>query len=312
MTPMPADAGYVWRPAQPSQPGVRLNEPSSIAPEPVPERYRVPPPPQSQEPPNADKVPNNGSLPDGDRSPNTDQRQLTPAMPADIALFNPVRERIASGLRPGSMEGFNWLNSKGYQAVLYLHAPDVSDDADRKVVESRGMKFLSLSVTPKNLSPELVEQFFRIVNDAGNQPLFVYDTNGSLVGGLWFLYFRIVDRMDSEEAARKAIQLGLKAVKDAQAADAPYVEMWDAVQTYMRDAATRDCPKTGIGSELRGFRKAWPFAFPATRRMTLLFPLSFHTSNTTHCHYSFANHYLRLASSISSLLKPFHKGYSEM
>ena len=99
------------------------------------------------------------------------------------------------------------------------------------------MKYLSMDVSPKDLSPLVVEEFFRIVNDPANWPLFVYDNDGSLMGGLWYLYFRIVDKVESGDAARKAIQLGLKEVKDGQAADSPYAEMWDAVQEYMRKQA---------------------------------------------------------------------------
>ncbi len=72
------------------------------------------------------------------------------------------------------------------------------------------MKYLSLEVAPQTLSQTTVDQFNRLVSDPLNYPLFVYDKDGSLAGGLWYLYFRTVERTTDSEARKRAQRLGLR------------------------------------------------------------------------------------------------------
>jgi hypothetical protein len=90
------------------------------------------------------------------------------------------------------------------------------------------MKYLNLEVSPTTLSGSVVDEFNRIVNDGANRPLFVYDKDGSLVGGLWYLHFRTVDKLGDEEARKQASRLGLKEPgNDEERA------LWLAIQKYI-------------------------------------------------------------------------------
>ena len=62
----------------------------------------------------------------------------------------------------------------------------------------------------QQLDRATVDHFNRLVSDAGRHPLFVYDTDGSLTGSMWYLYFRRVERLDDAAARAKAERLGLK------------------------------------------------------------------------------------------------------
>src|SRR5260370_74537 len=68
------------------------------------------------------------------------------------------RAQVASGLRP-LLDGLDWLQAKRHKTVLHIRAPGEDDAADRREIEKRGLKSLSLEVSPQTLSPAIVEQF---------------------------------------------------------------------------------------------------------------------------------------------------------
>jgi protein tyrosine phosphatase (PTP) superfamily phosphohydrolase (DUF442 family) len=145
----------------------------------------------------------------------------------DIPQFAEVLPKVASGLQPFP-DGVTWLQEKGFRTVLHLRQPGEDDAIARKVFEKRNVRFLSLAVSPGNLTRETVETFNRIVTTEPNLPLYVYDKDGSLAGGLWYLYFRLVEKTTDEKARAEAERLGLKAD-----AEGPHRTMWVAVQNYL-------------------------------------------------------------------------------
>ena len=90
------------------------------------------------------------------------------------------------------------------------------------------MKFASLAVSPETLTRDLVDQFNHLVTDPANQPLFVYDKDGTLAGALWYLHFRMIDRQSDEEARTNATRLGLR--DDASPGSR---ELWLAIQKVL-------------------------------------------------------------------------------
>jgi hypothetical protein len=152
----------------------------------------------------------------------------TPALPVGIPDFAvAIPDRVANGRKP-TLDGLDWLKANGYRAALSVRRPGGSDDADRKQFEQRGLKFTSLEVSPETLSWATVEAFARAVNDPSGRPLFVYDADGLLSGGLWFLYFRRIERLSDEAAKLRAARLGWR-----DSADGPHREMALAVQRLM-------------------------------------------------------------------------------
>lgn len=159
--------------------------------------------------------------------PAKSQREATPKMPVDIPQFAVAKPDVANGLEPFA-EGIAWLKAHGYRTVLHVRAPDEEDDAARRAFENGGLKYLSIQVSPRTLSKEIVDEFTRTVNDAGNRPLFVYDKDGSLAGGLWYLHFRLADKMTEEKARAEAAHLGFR-----QEEEGPHRTMWVAVQKFL-------------------------------------------------------------------------------
>jgi protein tyrosine phosphatase (PTP) superfamily phosphohydrolase (DUF442 family) len=161
--------------------------------------------------------------------PARDDRDATPQLPVDIPQFAMAAPKVASGQQP-LLDGIAWLQSHGYRTVLHIRAPGEDDSAALRQFEKHGLKYLSLEVSPANLTREVVEKFNKIVTDEANLPLFVYDRDSSLSGGLWYLYYRQVDKVDDYHARTEAAKLGFKAD-----ADGPHRDMWLAVQKYLAD-----------------------------------------------------------------------------
>lgn len=216
------------------EPNVRLFPPERLpdganAPpqpyDPNPPSVRLYPPGQTLEPPLA-KVPNPPGV--GPEKPKGNP-EPTPALPADIPGFARVKPQVATGLQPFP-EGVQWLSAQGYRAVLYVRAPGEDDSAAKKLFSGRGLRYVSLEVSPKTLTQAVVDQFNDVVADKGNLPLFVYDKDGALAGGLWYLHFRTAERLDDEKARQEAARLGF-----SPDSDGPHKNMWLAIQAYLRD-----------------------------------------------------------------------------
>jgi protein tyrosine phosphatase (PTP) superfamily phosphohydrolase (DUF442 family) len=150
-------------------------------------------------------------------------------LPVGIANFAKVKDDVSNGLRP-SFDGLDWLHSKGVKTVVYLRNGKEDDSSDRKQVENRGMKYVSLEVTPEKINAELVVEFNRLVNNADGRPLFVYDLNGTQAGAMWYLYFRTSEMYTDDEARVRAGRFGLK-----EKGDADQVALWTAVQKYLAE-----------------------------------------------------------------------------
>ncbi|MBV9125982.1 MAG: hypothetical protein JO112_21735 [Planctomycetes bacterium] len=216
--------GSTWQPR--ADGGVRLADPETTPSQSPPAAPRLLPPeitekpaPQTPEPPLAQPT----------RPEPLPERSAAPPLPVGIPQFGVARDQVASGLKP-SLDGLDWLQAKGYRTVLHLKAPGESDSADRQVVEKHGLKYLSLEVSPETLSRAVVDQFTRIVSDSGNFPVFVYDRDGMLAGGLWYLYFRTAEQQSDEVARMRAARLGLK-----EEATGAHRTMWVAIQKYLSE-----------------------------------------------------------------------------
>jgi hypothetical protein len=127
----------------------------------------------------------------------------------DIPLFVIIRKGIASGQAP-LLDGFDWLKKHGYRTVLHIRAPGEENSAARKQFEAKGLRYRSLEVSAATLSKELLEEFEKLVMDRNNQPLFVYDKDSSLLGPLWYLHFRVYDKLSDAVARKKAESLGYR------------------------------------------------------------------------------------------------------
>jgi hypothetical protein len=183
--------------ADPSSPDVRLGPPA-----PIRRESASIPPDATMEPPLAN-VPGDPRR-DGGAADNKDLPQAI-----DLPGFAIAAPGVASGLKPFP-DGIAWLAEKGYKTVLHLRAPGEDTAATRRMFEGKGMRYVSLVGSPARLSKQLYDSFVRLVKAAENHPLFVYDKDGSVAGGLWYLYYRVERNEPDEKARAEAQRLGLR------------------------------------------------------------------------------------------------------
>jgi protein tyrosine phosphatase (PTP) superfamily phosphohydrolase (DUF442 family) len=215
-------------------PGVRLGVPDSVAGAPQIAESKIPVAPLTPAPAGPSGTikllaPEFGSSSAPVTAPAASDPQAgTPTMPVGIVDFAPaIPDRVAGGRKP-ALDGLDWLKANGYKSAVLIRRPGESDAADRKQIETRRLTFQSLEVSPATLSAKTVDDFARLIGDSATQPLFVYDADGSLSGGLWYLYFRRVEKLSDEAARLRATRLGLK-----ESADGPQRDMWLAVQKVL-------------------------------------------------------------------------------
>jgi hypothetical protein len=225
-----SQGSYYWQPAEencerrPEESGERRPEDNGVRLEPPVRSFKEPPRSQPRMP-RVDEKSNVTEKPKVTEE--TDDGDQASPLPVGIAQFAVAREGVTSGLKP-SLDGFDWLKEKGYRTVLHVRKPKADDSGDRKQAQKRGFKFVSLEVSPATLTAKVIKDFTRIIQDNKGYPLFVYDEDGALAGGLWYLYFRTVEN-DSDESARvKASRLGLK-----EDGDGDHLAMWTAIQKYL-------------------------------------------------------------------------------
>jgi hypothetical protein len=148
--------------------------------------------------------------PESATAPATRKSASSPVLPVGIAEFAvAIPDKLAAGRKP-LLDGLDWLKDHGYRTALFLHRPGEPDAADRRQFAARGLTFLSLEVPSEDPAKKTGDEFNRLVGDTASQPLFVYDKDGSLAGGLWYQYFRRVERLDADAAKLRAGRLGLR------------------------------------------------------------------------------------------------------
>lgn len=219
----PPAAAPGWQPAQAR---VQLGSPVPTETDPLLDS-RQPPPAQPM--PNS-PIPSPASEPKESQPAPQQPKEKAPASPLPVGIphFAIAKKGVAAGLRPMLDGGLDWLQDNRYKTVLHIVSPGEDDSADRKQVEKRGMTYLRLEISPQTLTLRKVEEFNRIVSNRDNYPLFVYDKDGSLAGGLWYLHFRFTEYLGDLDSRAQAAALGLQ-----PNGEGPHREMWLAIQNFL-------------------------------------------------------------------------------
>jgi hypothetical protein len=128
----------------------------------------------------------------------------------DIPGFTVIKKGIASGQRP-DLGGPDWLKKHRYRTVLHVVPPGEDDSAARRMFEGKGLHYVPLEASAATLSQEVLERFEKAINDPLMQPVFAYAEDNALLGALWYLHFRVHDKLSPEKARVRAERLGYKA-----------------------------------------------------------------------------------------------------
>lgn len=133
-----------------------------------------------------------------------------PKVTGDLPHFLQVDETLYRGGQP-TEEGFQRLATLGIKTVVSFRLHDEGDLSEREISERLGMRWVNIpfhsSQTP---SEAQIQQFFDVVLDPANQPLFVHCYEGKNRTGMLLALYRIVhDGWEGEEALEEALRLGL-------------------------------------------------------------------------------------------------------
>jgi protein tyrosine phosphatase (PTP) superfamily phosphohydrolase (DUF442 family) len=202
------------------EPSVQLAAPELSAPGPA----QSPEPPVAGSPP---AVPERRDAPPAPPQTVPERREPVVAAPIDIPQFSMARAKVANGLQPFP-DGIAWLRDHGYKTVLHVRGDGIDDAAARRQFEKYGLRYVALNADPRTLSKEAVDYFNKFVSDEASQPLFVYDRDGSLTGGLWYLHYRLMEGWSDEKARAEAARLGFRQERDDR-----HRTMWIAIQKLL-------------------------------------------------------------------------------
>lgn len=161
-------------------------------------------------------------------SPDVGEKNI-PDLPVDIPQFMEVKKDVYSGQKP-FVEGLQWLKDKGFKTIIHVMQPDEDDTIARRQFEAKGFKYVSIKVSPQTLDRKVIDEFNHIIGDVTNHPVFVFDKNSALAGGLWYLHFRIIDRLSDDLARQEARRIGFKEDQDGI-----HRQMWLAIQKFLEN-----------------------------------------------------------------------------
>jgi protein tyrosine phosphatase (PTP) superfamily phosphohydrolase (DUF442 family) len=165
---------------------------------------QMPPGKSRSEYPRSPNVPRGAILGDPDY---VERPRVVEADPPKDESGPPATKRPES---PDVPVGLDWLKAQGYKTVVYIRNPKDDDTTDRRQVERRGMKFVSLSVTADTLSKDWIDNFNETVGRSADRPVFVYSRDASVAAAVWYLHLRTAEFLTHDEARLRAARLGLK------------------------------------------------------------------------------------------------------
>lgn len=106
--------------------------------------------------------------------------------------------------------GFADAKGRGIRTVINLRPPSEQKGFDeKKVVESLGLSYVSIPVTPQDLDDEKVEQFIAALK-AAEKPVLVHCASGGRVSALWAAHLGRSYGVSPEEAVALAARSGLR------------------------------------------------------------------------------------------------------
>lgn len=118
---------------------------------------------------------------------------------------------LAPGLYRGGQpteEGYRRLKELGVRTILNFRHEKDQIEWDRKQAQKWGMRYVSLPWTIYGDSePEILEDFFRTLEDPSSRPLFMHCRRGTeRTGVMSALYYMKYEGLSAEEAYRKATE----------------------------------------------------------------------------------------------------------
>lgn len=123
-------------------------------------------------------------------------RALSPEQIPGVANFAQVTPFLYRGEQP-TAEGFAELKRHGIRTVVSLR----SFNSDRDSLRGTGLRYIRIGAKPWHPEDEDLIAFLKVVEDAGNHPVFVHCQHGSDRTGYMIAAYRMIEQGWSLDAA---------------------------------------------------------------------------------------------------------------
>jgi uncharacterized protein (TIGR01244 family) len=128
--------------------------------------------------------------------------------PKLIPGYTLLRPDVAGSGAPTD-EGIAQLRELGIGVVVDLRVPEEGTAAEKAAVESAGLVYVSLPITPETLSRADVAVLAAILDDADRAPMLLHCGSGNRVGGLW-MALRMREGASYDDAEAEGRRAGLR------------------------------------------------------------------------------------------------------
>ncbi len=103
------------------------------------------------------------------------------------------------------------LGRAGFKSVVDLRAPEEARGHDEAAaVQTAGMEYIPLPVTPATLRDESYDRFREVMRDPARRPILVHCATANRVGALLIPYLMLDEKRSAEESIQLARQAGLR------------------------------------------------------------------------------------------------------
>ena len=130
-----------------------------------------------------------------------------PRYSSTLPVLNSLNTWLSRGPQPREGD-LNILKSKGIRTVINFREESNWVQWEKGKVESLGMKYVSLpwNIT-KSVKPELLDEFFKVLDDPQNRPVFFHCKYGrDRSGVMTVLALMRYEKMSEEEARELALE----------------------------------------------------------------------------------------------------------
>ena len=119
----------------------------------------------------------------------------------DIYNFLQISDFVATSGQP-TKEQFSEIKNSEYQVVVNLALPTSSNalPGEKEIVEDLGMEYIHIPVVWEKPTIEDLEQFFSVMSENKDKKTFVHCAANMRVSAFMYLYRRLCDRVNKEEA----------------------------------------------------------------------------------------------------------------
>lgn len=126
----------------------------------------------------------------------------------NIYNFLKISDSIATSGQP-TKEQFSELKDSEYQVVVNLALPTSANalPGEKEIVEDLGMEYIHIPVVWENPKIEDLDRFFSVMSKNKHKKTFVHCAANMRVSAFMYLYRRLRDRVNEEEAKQDLYQI---------------------------------------------------------------------------------------------------------